>query len=211
MGISKPFIKNMVAGSTKRERMFACGLLFLFAMLVDAANYFYYDYYNPVSHGSLFITWFLSYLGYFLAGHLLGRVIDVKIGLFSLVVILVGSIALTALGVYILTERYTYNQAEYMSSFLSPTVVAMSLAVFLIAKKVLPRIPHVRIIAGLSSSALGVYVMHPFFIYCLNEIGFSANKFDPIIGIPLVTLCVFLIALAFAEAIKRIPYIRRII
>jgi surface polysaccharide O-acyltransferase-like enzyme len=58
---------------------------------------------------------------------------------------------------------------------------------------------------------LGVYVMHPFFIICLGYLGFKATNFNLLIGIPLVTLCVFFICLVFSEAIKRIPYLNKII
>jgi surface polysaccharide O-acyltransferase-like enzyme len=132
-----PFIRKIVSSTSKRELGFLCIMLFLFSMLVDAANFFHFDIYIPVFIGPLFITWFLSYLGYFLAGYLLGRIIDIKIRLFSLIDLLIASISLTAVGCYLLTARYSFDLGQFFISYFNPTIVVMSISVFLIAKKLL--------------------------------------------------------------------------
>ncbi len=206
-----PFLRKIISSSIKQELVFLCMVIFVFAMLVDAANFFYFRFYDTETNGSLFVTWSFSYLGYFLAGYLLGKVVDIKIGLSGLVCLLLLSMAATAIGIYMLTERYSYTVGCYFGSNLGPNVVITSLAVFLIAKRLSSKVVKAKFISNVSLSMLGVYVMHPFFIVCLGALGFKAINFNPVIGIPLVTVCVFLICLVLSEVIKRIPFVNRII
>jgi surface polysaccharide O-acyltransferase-like enzyme len=206
-----PFIRKMVSSCNKQELVFICILLFLFSIFMGIANFFYYGIYDEMTNNSLFIIWFLGYLGYFLAGYLLGRVIDIKIGLYALFSILVVSISLTAIGMYILTDRYSINLGHYFHNPSNPILIIMSISVFLIAKKLLARAPEIKLVASASMSMLGVYVMHPFIITRLSYLGLDAINFNPLIGIPLITVCVFFICLAVCEVIKKIPYVQRII
>ena len=203
-----PFIRKMVASTSKRELVFICIVLILFPVAVNAANYFHYDIYDQVTNGSLFITWFLSYLGYFIAGHLLIRTVTIKLGLATLITIFTVSVLLTAGGCYFLTARHSYELGQFFGSYLSPTVVPMSLSAYLIGKKIFTRLPGNKFVSRASIWMLGVYVIHPFFIEVFNRIGFEPLKFNPLVGIPLVTLCIFLISLALAVAIKQIKYIK---
>lgn len=206
-----PFLRKIVSSSSQRELVFFCVMWFLFAMFVGMANYFYFGIYDSMTNGSTFITWFLEYIGYFVAGYLLVRSDKIKLGLIALIGIFCGTIIITAIGCYFLTQRYSFNVGQFFDSMSNPFIVIMSISIFLIAKKLLIKVPKIKFLEGISTSALGVYVMHPFFIICLGYLGFDALNFNPVLGIPLVMVCVFLICLILSEVIKRIPYFNKVI
>ena len=99
----------------------------------------------------------------------------------------------------------------YFYSNLSPTVVVISVSLFLIAKNLQKVLPPNKLVDRISSSMLGVYLVHPLFIGLLNRAGLSAIDFNPIFGIPLVGVLTLLLSLLATILMQKIPFLRRVV
>jgi surface polysaccharide O-acyltransferase-like enzyme len=157
---------------------------------------------------------FLPYLGYFLCGHELrnaspgprGRALACGIALLAIVATAVGTRALLELHGPTLLGLFLYE-------FLSPNVIAMSIAVFLLAAA------QGGLAAGAQDSALrrfivrmapltlGIYLVHPMVISGLRGVGIQAIG-DPVLGVFEVALPAFAVSAAITFAMSRVRGLR---
>lgn len=201
--IVTPMLRQIVTRTTRGQLTWLVALAFVFAALnaIDA-------HLSPRS-GTFFPAWFLSYVPYFLLGHLIAT--DPRTPSRALLwSILLGSGVLTAVGCHALATRAGLQTGLYFYDYLSITVIPMA-ASCLYLLKAHPRpiaSTHTRQIAGLT---MGVYLIHPLAIEVLQRIGFGPLDFNPAFAIPAVAVVAFLTSLAASVTISRLPYLRRAI
>ncbi|WP_335925632.1 acyltransferase [Shewanella algae] len=151
---------------------------------------------------------FLIYIPFFVLGGFL-RLYNFDVNVRWWLLVYITSVFFTMLGAYFLNLSYFYNG-------LSLTVVPMSLAVFLLAKK------YSLIIFGgynrvVSDATFGIYLVHPiflsFFVYLLKKYDILSRVFGEygIVGIPVITLLVFFTSFLFVLILKRFYFFNRIV
>ncbi len=158
----------------------------------------------------LVTSWFLYFLPYFFAGHLIAGARSLPNPWLSGGVFLLMVLA-TAVGCYALSRYAGGTAGFYFYGYLSVTLIPMSLAILVLLRRLDK--PIVNPVAGrrLAGLSLGVYLIHPVYIDLLQLAGLGPNAFAPALAVPLVTLVSFLLSLASAWLIQRVPYLRRII
>lgn len=202
--IFTPFIRKLLHVLSERELLWLCVLLLSFSCLHTLANDLYFKTQELASN------LFLSYLGYFLAGHLLGdRAKNKPEG--ELIILALASIAATAAGVYLLHQYFEPQAARYFYDLRSISVVPMSISIYLLLQSLGKPILPGRLVEKISSQSLGIYLIHPVFINIIGFLGFQAWILDPLGSILLISLLVLALSYLAVKLIQKIPYLRRVI
>jgi len=199
-----PFIRILVRHASRRELWLLAALLFGVAALHEVFVAF-------VERGvSLFVFWFLSYLPYFLCGHLIATSTRTP-SRPLLLAVFGGAVLLTALGCYFLAGVRGLEHGLYFYAYLSITVIPMSISLMWMFK--LRRLDGAsgQQVRRLSELTLGIYLIHPVILETFRHVAFRQEDVYPLLSVPLVTVLVFTASLLCAFVIHRIPYLKRTI
>lgn len=150
-------------------------------------------------HG-FFLTWFLPYLGYFVAGRM---IFDGELRIPRPALVLALSVAATAWGVAHFSDTQTLNL--YFYDYFSITVPFMSLAAFqcIVSN---PRLPALRNLAPLT---FGVYLVHPVFLDVAHRVGAPSQA--QAWHVPALALAVFTLSLATAWLLRGNKLTRKLV
>ena len=155
-----------------------------------------------------------GYAGYFVLGHYLHtrdftkrfRIAAYALGVFGVLACIIVS------AVYSLQ---TQEPNAKLYGYLSLTTFLSAAAVFLFFRYCVSRwrwtIRLSRFIQGVSACTFGAYLIHDFFLSALYEAGVHSLAFNTIAAVPLITLAIFVLSVASAWLIRRIPVIHRYI
>lgn len=149
-----------------------------------------------------FLTWFLPYLGYFVAGRM---IFDGELRIPRPGLILALSVLATAWGVFTFSEAGRLNL--YFYDYFSITVPFMSLAALQWIMNT-PRVPSLSTLAPLT---FGVYLIHPLFLDLADRSGTMANGAGAVWGVPLQTLAVFGLSAACCWLLRQHPTTRKLV
>lgn len=163
------------------------------------------DYYDGFGILSMeFISYFV--LGYYLYSTPLGK--HVKHFIYLLGILgLVGS----ALCTHVCSHYvgYTYS---YFYDDLHPFVMLVAVAVFVFAKEHCKAYsPSVRrVIVELSNCSLGIYLVHPLFMFGLNDYySLNSSTFNPVMSIPVLATFIFILSYLLVKVVSYIPYLKK--
>lgn len=153
----------------------------------------------------------LAYVGYFLAGYYLkaytlGRLAEGLIYVAGIA----GGIA-TVVGTTVLSQRAGGLDVT-LYSYLTPNVCAMSVAVFVLFRYVLgvsDERSRKQRVSGMAACGFGVYLCHVVFLILLRHFGLAIPPLPSAIGVPLLTLAVFLPSYALSWLIHKVPVVGR--
>lgn len=150
-----------------------------------------------------FLTWFLPYLGYFVAGRM---IFDGELRLPRPALLAAGSMAATAAGVYALSDTGALNL--YFYDYFSLTVPLMSLAAF----QWIVDSPRVPALPRLASLTFGVYLVHPVFLDLARRAGlYGRDAWQTAWALPALAVAVFAMSLMSSWALRRLPLARRVV
>lgn len=198
-----PLLRKLVVRTTRQQLMGMTAVAFTLA----AANAI--DARITPRSGTFFPAWFLSYVPYFVLGHLIATAPSgpTRAKLWGTLLI---SGLLTAVGCHALTSRAGLQTGLYFYDYLSLTVIPMAASCLYLLKSAHRTLAgrHTRQVSALT---MGVYLIHPLCIEVLQRIGFGPLDFHPALAIPAVATLAFLTSLAASLAISHIPYLRRTI
>lgn len=198
-----PFFRKIAYNSTRRDVF----ILVIICFTLAALNYIFIA---STGRSKLFVNWFLLYVPYFFSGYLLsGR--DVKFPASAATSLFLISIFFTAIGCYFLAVHTNLSLGTYFYGNLSVTIIPMSISLMFLLKLWNAPIISDTVTKKLSALTLGVYLIHPMVLETINHFGYRPLYFQPTLSIIIIALLVYLISLAGAWFISKIPYIRRTI
>ena len=195
-----PFLQPLVSGinsGSLRILIFCCFAVAVIETLLGGSG------------SSTFLSRFLPFVGYFLAGYYLqnhGHSLSNR--LLFLTFLACGTFI--ALGTGALLPFVGPRSWKIMYTYLNPLVVIMSLCIFLlfIKQKVTLFIP-LDLLQRIATVSLGIYVIHPLSFWFLAKFKISPFMIHPLIGIPITTLLAFTLSLASASLMAHIPFLKR--
>lgn len=176
------------------RRLWVAGILG--AAILDAL----YRQVLDVGHG-FFLTWFLPYVGYFLAGRM---IYDGELRVPRPALVLGLSVLATAWGVDFLSDAGQLNL--YFYDYFSITVPFMSLAMFQLILNS-PRLPPLSTLAPLT---FGVYLIHPLFLDLADRAPAAAWS-GTAWNVPLLAAIAFALSAASSWLLRRHPLTRRLV
>lgn len=198
-----PFVHGYLAQAPARHRQ----VLILTCLIMTSVDSTVAAWQGDTSR--TFISLFVPFLGYFMAGHELTKVrLWPRRKLWALV--LLSSVLIAGVAGALVPSMGSKAWAV-MYHYLNPLVVVQSLAVFGLILQSSPRIvannwTSASNLAGLS---LGVYVLHPVWLAVLHKVGLNGLTIHPVVGIPLVTALTVALAGAATAVLLRLPGLRR--
>lgn len=153
----------------------------------------------------------VGYTGYFLLGFYMSiatfskgqKGIIYSLGVMGLLITVFGSIMLSFYkGVD--DEKFLFN--------ISPQVVMMSTAVFLLIKEIAPKVKKCskKAIEYIRKDLFGIYLVHGFWLYALNRAYFR-DMTNQIVTLPLITITVFVLSFYSTKIIRKIPYLKKMV
>ena len=120
------------------------------------------------------------------------------------------AVALTAVGLFFLGRRHGLAHGLYLYDYLSPTVVAMSIAAMYLLKDF--SLPFsVGVLKRMSRLTLGIYLIHPLFLEWFTRCKFDGLLFPATLSVPVVATAAFLLSLLAADLASRILLVKRVI
>jgi surface polysaccharide O-acyltransferase-like enzyme len=170
---------------------------------------------------TLFVQPYITgYLGYFLAGYILGQSNPPR-----------WSIYVSALGiVVIVTGMCTWMYLEvtvgkgdnkFIFDYLSLHISALSVACFILLKNVglvladKSPIKLQTVVSYLAKLTFGIYLVHDIFLYVLANrwLGVKINAMtgSPFVGIPLMVSATFVLSLVLVILLQQIPLVQRVV
>ena len=169
----------------------------------------------------VYLNFFHWTIGYYILGYYLAKQEFSKKALYTIYTLGIIGFLTTVLGTYILTSN---NEGVFLDSFYSyaaPNVIFMAISIFLFFKNrcweniILKRKMFEKIMVSFSKTSFGIYLIHPFFIDVLRSetigIQLTPFSFNYIIGIPLISLIIFLISHFTVLIISKVPIVRNIV
>jgi surface polysaccharide O-acyltransferase-like enzyme len=164
-----------------------------------------------------------GYVGFFVLGAYLSTV-QLRRSTLSIFILL--GIALTAVGTYVLAANVGGAEMYFFQQYFSPTVVLVSVMVFLLLLSIKPPLVQEenrasspskghRLIQLISQHTLGIFFIHVMIIESIQRgyFGFVINRdtLNPIVEVPLLTAIVLFGSLAIILLLKKLPYLKQLI
>ena len=193
-----PFLRKLVAALDRRMLLMLIGGSFL----IFAAEYAY---------GGRSMTWlpnFLPFTGYFLAGYYLTQYPPTIQRRWMLLLIILGCGLVIILATAALLPVRDILAYDITYSYHNLLVVTISLSVFLLLIQARPAMGWWQRIAPVT---LGVYAMHPLWIWALGKLGIDGFTIHPALGIPLTATLAFILSALSAALMSRIPLLKRVV
>jgi surface polysaccharide O-acyltransferase-like enzyme len=205
-----PIIQVYVRSATWRDYCYFMGLWLVINVVMPAVQFM--TKVDPYFFSFLGMS---GFSGYYLSGHFLSQVkVLPKWRPWLLGAVIVGTV-ITA-WITDSLSRGAGKISDYFYSYLSPNVVLLSIACFLLLKD----LPYERIqhratwfypaLKIMSSLSFGIYLVHPMVMGVLesNRLGFTmsgSTGLSPAIVVPIGTLVVTLISMVLSAILQKIP------
>ncbi len=205
-----PFLRR-IASDEKLLKYFLI-LWFAFSTIINIAKILGLNIINNIIEEKIYMSFVLGFSGYFLLGYYLSTK-NYK----SKYVILIGIICfiINFIGTYLLSIGHTTtNQALYAN--LSPNIIFMSIAVFVLCKNIYSKSDNINIkfkslINILSKYSLGIYVIHFWVLNALSMFNITVLSLPPVINVILISILVFTLSLFATFILSKIKYIKHLV
>ena len=211
--IITPFLRAIVAGEEGKKRAEYLIILYLvFQIIPVTIGYFPLPQKEYVRNVLSIIRPELitSYVGYFVMGYYIGNYeMNKKVEK----IIMIMGIALIAIGI-ILCQYYSLHWNRPTQAFYENYSIAVfffSSSVFLIFKNYLSKLQlggkWEKLICQIGSCTFGIYLVHALFRDIFDRFGLDSLTLNPVLGIPLIAILIFICSYALVCIIKKIPII----
>ncbi len=158
--------------------------------------------------GNTFLSLFLPYISYFVCGHLFntGDMPYSSRKIAFLTIFLGVFLALAAGAAYPFLGPKTW---AVMYSNFNPLVILISLACFQLGRSIQITSTRAKMaIHRVAPLTLGIYLIHPFWLDRLSEVGLDGFTFHPLIGIPLTFCTAVSLSMLSIALLTRIPWVK---
>lgn len=201
-----PILRVFVAKATVRDLLYFCGMWFLVTPVLTTFQEF-----TPLKAG--FEIYFAAgYTGYFLLGHLIGRLSFSRNQLlgFAAVFLIAWMAAVYAIHHNSLIDFHT----QYFESYLSINVVLMSVSAFILLRAVKVSGRFNACLAPLSKASFGIYLLHVIVIdemVSLQPFSGWMTMGSSVYMMPLLGLFGFTVSFVIIYILQKIPLMRGIV
>lgn len=212
--IVTPFLRTYVASSSIKERYALIIVIFTFAALNSALNYFVFN--NIISDMQTVFTMFVPYVGYYICGYQFRVIDNAKISSILLLFLILECFIAGFLGTGLVANSYGLLKGLFFYDYFSPAVICLAVCIFLLFSRIFSLDGSIKIFRGFIEQAspctMGIYLLHPMVIgYLRAEHNLTAVSMNPAFSIPIYSLSIFLFCFAVMAAVTRIPLLKRIV
>jgi len=198
-----PFVQRAISACTAREVLLLVILTFVLAAIWQA------DTKLGSNDPGVVTGWFLRFLPLFVFGYYL-RITDRHPGWPAMLSVFLASVLATSIGFWFIFGQFESLFGFYMFSYLSVSVIPMSISAIFILKTIDARIGAPRKWIGkLAALSFGIYLIHPLVIELVAGINDQVQRLGGLVSIPVFSVLVFLVSAALSALVRRIPFLRR--
>ena len=206
-----PFLRTYVKYSSNKERTIFICFIFVIAIAVTIIKYFLFQSLSTI------FTMFIPYTGYYLSGYQFRRFNPNRVSYTILLFVIAMCLIITVCCTGYTAMNYGLSMGLYFYDYFSPTVIIMSVAIFLMVRK---RFSEEKqkvqaenyLIKKIVPATLGIYIIHYFILDSLwIFFKISPVSFNPLLSIPLFASTIFFVSFAIVFVINKIPYLRLIV
>jgi surface polysaccharide O-acyltransferase-like enzyme len=194
-----PFLHLLVSGS----QLGGLRLLIIGSFTISAIEYVF------GGRSATFLPRFLPFIGDFLAGHYClvhPNEFKAKASFFGILAIACGAVIAVSTGA--LFPSLGPRSWGIMYSYLNPVVIVMSVCIFLFFARAERSMSMRGFTQHIAPITLGIYVIHPLWLWGLAKLRITAFWPHPLIGIPFMTLLAFILSAITAALLARIPVLQ---
>lgn len=196
-----PFIRNFVETASSQLIVYFIG----FCLIASSVESIWGSAIG-IAGNVTFISSFLPFVGYFVLGCYLQKA-TFRASNIKLASSVLGLALLIALLVGVLFPFIGEKSWGLMYAYLNPLVILMSCSVYVMVTKWNIRSAYIiRAAKDVAPLTLGIYVIHPVWLAALNKFVHL-----PFVGIPITSLIVFLLSLASALVMSKVPVLKKTI
>lgn len=204
-----PVLRRLIEHSSRRELQIATAAALSFGLAEHAFR-------ELGPGGSLnAVTRCLPYVGYYLAGHLLTTMEITPRHQYLARRFAVAGWLTTAIGSGVLAAHYGWTTSGYfLYDYLSPTVMAMSLAVFVAARGWKPKRLSTGRLRKYGAATFGVFLIHPLLLFPIQrwlDLPGGADIWRTVMWSVPLALVVCLASGILCLGLCRVPGVRRVI
>ena len=192
-----PFVKVATDHMGPRQLIAAAAICFAFTVVAAMIDVTY-----SLSSGS-YITQFPRYLGYFIAGHLLGRVLPTPRLAIAAACMAIATLAVAALA-WIAADLLSPARALRVFGFANPGIIVLSLAAFVLVRRLPVAAPCSKWLGPAAETSMGIYLVHPAIFDALQH----WNEATAPSVLAMQAVAVFAVSLLLVLAMQRTPLLR---
>ncbi|MCW2094165.1 MULTISPECIES: acyltransferase [Lelliottia] len=200
MYLATPLFDTLFDRYNDKKKFYIITMWFILSSAYTIAINFY-----PIRN-TYWITWFILYAPYFLAGRL---IISNKIPTYLAALVGLISLATTIFGSYIINISNN-TKYEFFYDPTSPLIIILSIAVFILFSKTNKIIRNSQFWDSLAPLSMGVFLVHPVFIFLIMEIAKPDIQSKPYLCLGIIWSFSLMSAFVFSYIISKIPYLRKI-
>ena len=200
-----PFLRILVSHSRRGDLWLLTALMFFFSGVNEAYRF------TGENQAGLFTNWFLSYLPYFLCGHLIRTGKSPLPSPGWLAIGFVAALVATAVGCFVLGRAKGLDWGMYFYGYFSISVVPMSMMVMYWFKSLDANGWNMQWVKALAPSAFGVYLVHPIVLESFRGHVFKPENHWPFASVPLLSVLVCGISLMVAAVFVKVPVLKRVV
>lgn len=209
--ILTPIIRSFIRGATKKDIEYCLIIGFIFSILVPTMIKFYP--FSTILTTAVKLNVYIGYAFYYLSGYYLS-----KYTLDKLIRNILYGIGIVSL-IFTIVATYQYslikgNPQSVFYEYLTPNVMFMSFAIFIVFKQINKRHTENNIvnkgIVNLSKYTLGIYIIHDGVKIFLEKINFIPINTNVLIYVPLQSIIIFIISGGIIISLKKINVIFKV-
>lgn len=208
-----PFLRIVIANAPRSTLWGLAGLALLLGLADEAIRL------GGVGEPNA-VTRFVPFIGYYVLGYLLRDLRLSRRDLWITAAVFAGACAATALGAGAAATAAGEwgGAARYVYAFMSPTVLPMSAAAFLLFQELGTRLVRrwertgsaaPRLLAAAADLSFGVYLVHVLVLYTLRDATGMPGDLAGMLSMALFhTVAVLVLSLLLTALVKRLPLVR---
>jgi len=198
-----PILKIFIKNASQNIQIYFILLWILSVSVIPFINHF------TGLHIKSYMPMMAGYIGYLVLGYQLAKIkITKKIFYIGMLFIILSTIG-TAFGTYYLSEK-AGKYIGFFYSYFGVSTLIQAIAYFIVLKYIGEKILSKSInlskgIAAISITSLGIYLIHPIYIYILEKVGITVFASNPLIMVPIVAILTFTLSFITIFFIQKLP------
>lgn len=207
-----PLLRSFLSAAGKKELHYFMALFFLFQILRNTVTILADSSLVSELSDRFTITEFSGYLGYFVLGYLLTKWDMPQKGRTVLYAFLPVCLAGNYLSSAFFSQKMgSYHPGIYDSFGVLTFFLSCTIFIFCknLGKKISPDGRRARFLYRLSLDTLGIYLLHVGILDYMESKNLLFGTFDAAVGVPLISVTVFVFCAAVSALLRRLPVIGR--
>lgn len=201
-----PFLRTFLYNSKVIDTQLFLIVGFILVIIEGISNSF-----SSEKESGLFIFNFLVYIPYFVFGYYLHFIQFKKQSKITIGIVILSLVIIMLLSKFFVSTHFDIQKGQYFYGYISLLVIPLTFYVLKLMLWSKRPIIGDKLTGSLSKLSLGIYLIHPIYIDFFDYLGFSAVNYFAALGIPIMTLLIFILTAATSFLISRIKFVKRLI